>query len=456
MSISEISLSQRYSDEYTQNAWSLSKESSNLNITLFQEKKLKKYNNIIEFEKIVGDHFLNIKDSTIKRKDKSISQKNKFKKRTAEFIIQISDYFISVGTNKVLNIYNESYLEVNRIKKMFSDWIYNICEVQNDKSKPIIVCSKNNISYIMPKNPKNISLITSEISSLFLLKISDNDYFCCTEKSVYIFRNLFSYYNSVQYKRKIIKNELMKSAIKIKDNLIVFKSNKVASKGKDGLIFYNCNSNLEISVDIKENYSFIFSSNGFLVMPTEAKINEYNHKILLCACKKYTKEQKNGILLLNIEDKNNNNRENNFEFNYVFYDTRNFEVFCFCSLSIIKNDKNYFDTKEFIETNYFLVGGFEKNKNQGTIKLYKIIYNKNHSKIEYIEDIVMGNNKNNYLSKESKIYIKEPISCIIQSKLDGKILITSWDGNVYLFDQPNIDDYLNFDDQFNSTQAFSK
>ena len=448
-------------DEYTQYFWSLNKKSSNKLTTFFQEEKSKIYYNILEYEKIIGEHFFILKDSSKKRRNEFFNKKNKFKKGTAEFIIQISNYFISVGTNNVLNIYNESYKEANKIKKIFSDWVYNICEVQKDKSLSIIVCSKNNISSIMPKNPKNIGLITSEVSSIYLLKVNDNDYYCCTEKSVYYFRNLFSYYNTIHNPSKIIKNELIKSAVKIKDNLIVFKSNKVASKGKDELIFYNCNSNLKLSADIKENFSFIFSSNGFMVMPSETKLNEYNHKVLLCACKKYIKGQKNGILLVNIEDKNNNKESNNFDFNYSFYDTYNFEVYCFCPLSI-KKEKNILEKIEFIETNYFFVGGFIKNKNQGAIKLYKIIYDKNYFKIEFIEDIVMGNNKSNkdiYLNnkkiKSAKMFIKEPISSIIQSSIDGKILITSWDGNVYLFEHPNLDDYLNFDEKFNNKQANS-
>ena len=460
MSFSEISLAKQCSDEYSQNIWSLNKENSSNFNTLFEQNKSKIYYNILEYEKIIGEHFLNLKDSSKKRGSETIAKKNIFKKRTAEFIIQINNYFISIGTNKVLNLYNESYKEINRIKKKLSDWVYNICEVQNNKSVSIIVCSKNNISSIISKNLENINLITNEMKYLYLLKVNDNDYYYCTEKSVYYFRNLLSDYNGRQYKYQIFKNELMKSAIKIKDNLIVFKSNKVASKGKDELIFYNCKSDLKLSVDIKENFSFIFSSNGLMVMPSDSKINEYNYKLLFCACKKYIKDQKNGILLVNIIDKNNNKNQNNFEFKYIFYDTGNFEVYCFCPLSIIK-EKNILEKIELIETNYFLVGGFIKDKNQGAIKLYKIIYNnKNYSKIEYIEDIFFGNNKNaedNYLNNEkiksSKIFIKEPISSIIQSNIDGKILITSWDGNVYLFDYSNIDDYLTFDEQFNNIQA---
>ena len=72
-------------------------------------------------------------------------------------------------------------------------------------------------------------------------------------------------------------------------------------------------------IELKEEYSFIFTANGMAIMPfnideegpafptmereTKAKINnnqKYELKVLLCACKKYIRKQKNGILLLNI------------------------------------------------------------------------------------------------------------------------------------------------------------
>ena len=39
--------------------------------------------------------------------------------------------------------------------------------------------------------------------------------------------------------------------------------------------------------------------------------------------------------------------------------------------------------------------------------------------------------------------IDSPINCIIQSKISGNILVTSYSGNIYLFTKPNIDYYLN-------------
>ena len=71
------------------------------------------------------------------------------------------------------------------------------------------------------------------------------------------------------------------------------------------------------------------------------------------------------------------------------------------------------------------------------IKLYKIIYknNINEIKIIYIQNIIIKNN--NFEG------FQNAVSCITQSKITGNIMATSWDGNVYLFNPPNIDFFLN-------------
>ena len=56
-----------------------------------------------------------------------------------------------------------------------------------------------------------------------------------------------------------------------------------------------------------------------------------NYKVLLCACKKYIKNQKNGILLVNINEKDSS--QNEAKISYIFYNTKNFEVYCFCPIS---------------------------------------------------------------------------------------------------------------------------
>jgi hypothetical protein len=72
------------------------------------------------------------------------------------------------------------------------------------------------------------------------------------------------------------------------------------------------------------------------------------------------------------------------------------------------------------------------------IKLYKIIYNININEIKiiYIQDIIIKKN-NNFEG------FQKAISCITQSKITGNIIITSLKGNVYLFNRPNIEFFLN-------------
>ena len=124
-----------------------------------------------------------------------------------------------------------------------------------------------------------------------------------------------------------------------------------------------------------------------------------------------------------------------------FYENENFEVYCFCPISKFYNinDIQLFKKKNntMIETEYFLVGGFNLDNKKGAIKLYKINYNKQEFKnteIEYIKDIEISNRGENKFDE-----FKGKITCIIQSRYSGNILLTCSDGNVFLFTLPNID-----------------
>ena len=79
-------------------------------------------------------------------------------------------------------------------------------------------------------------------------------------------------------------------------------------------------------------YSFVLSRNNLSIIPIPDKYNKkQNGKLLFCACKKYMKHQSNGILLLKLEL--DNNEINIYK---TFYNTFNFEVYCFCN--IFKNN----------------------------------------------------------------------------------------------------------------------
>ena len=136
-------------------------------------------------------------------------------------------------------------------------------------------------------------------------------------------------------------------------------------------------------------------------------------------------------------DESNYDKNNNIK----FYNTKDFEVHCFCQIIIIVNNK-IFEKPKIEKTNFFFVGGFDTNKHKGGIKLYKIKKNKKEIiEIEKIQDIVLEN--------EYELF-KGPISCIKQSTSNGNILITCWDGNVYLFNPPDLEKLISFETNIDS------
>ena len=72
------------------------------------------------------------------------------------------------------------------------------------------------------------------------------------------------------------------------------------------------------------------------------------------------------------------------------------------------------------------------------IKLCKLIYINNEFNIEILEDVFISNEKNFEGFKSS-------INSIIQTKDNGKILVSCRDGKVFSFSEPNINYYLEDD-----------
>jgi hypothetical protein len=250
------------------------------------------------------------------------------------------------------------------------------------------------------------------------------------ENSIYI-TDLFNLENALIKQNPIISGKSYIGSIKISQNIIAITSNKVQYYGEDKLIFYNIDKK-KISKEI-EGPSFTSGINGLALMPREE--TKAKNKILLCACTKYTNDQKNGIYLANPQ------LEDNQLVNYPFYDTGNFEVFCFCPILII-NPKNKIlqegEEKEIIDTKYFFVGGFNEDKKEGEIKLYKVIYSEKafNNKIEFVQNIEFERNKD-FNGFEGAV------SCIIQAKKEsnGNILVTCYSGKIYLLSVPNLDLY---------------
>jgi len=361
--------------------------------------------------------------------------------KSCDFIFQLSDgTLVSGGKDNTLVIYVERLNK--KIEMNLEQYPYSISEKISDNEytvEMILCCEKNFI--LIKLNTEDYSynietLLLPNICSFYCCELTKGNFIISGESTSINIINLFD-----ETKEKKIINEFVHEktyfcGIKINEDIVALTSNRVIPNGDDKLIFYNLESK-KISVEIK-GFSFNYSFTSLSLISINK--NKLHYNILLCACKRYYSKQKNGILLVNsqIEDCK--------EIESTFYPTNNFEVHCFCQILNIKkndNDNSLNDSQcdvEYEETNYFFVGGFDENKREGKVKLYKVIYDLKASltKIKYLQDIEFEENKD-FDRFES------PISSIIQSKLNGKIVISCWDGNVYLFSIPNIDFYLNED-----------
>ena len=380
------------------------------------------------------------------------------KKCTAEFITEIQNIFVSSGTNNELTIYNDSYEKIYKVKK--EDWIYNVLVYKNKMKKnfEFLASSKKNIYIFSEEQNKSQSQYKStqihmkDNYCLYFLYMESSYYFSCCGNDVILHSAVLDNLQ-MQNQFEIYKNTLMKSAIKINDDLVIFKSNKIVSKGISQLLLFNYRTKKDIPkfFEPDEEYSFVFSPLGQALITHKLKDakDKIGNRILLFACKKYIKNQKNGILLIynmHFILKSNGEKSERVEVDSSFYNTDSFEPYCICPLLLVDTNKIFENSDKIKETDYFLVGGFEKKRKQGKIKLYKIIYGKESLLIEYIQDIeIFDNNFKGF---------KGPISCITQSKKDGNLLITCWDGKVYLIDYPDISFYLKQYEQIQSALDF--
>ena len=370
----------------------------------------------------------------------------KDKAYTIDNIFEISRKYFFYGLNTNLITYDQNIKVKEEIKlENINNIIIKEADVQNNNFKDekyyIIICCKNIIGQYRFDDNNNLKLKNeykpnqfnhkSKISLFYAAEIEKNNILCCSENNVLYITNVFAELmndSSIQVFNN--KEIFIKSIMKINNEILVFKSNKIASKGKDNLIFYNYISKNEIKVKIEEEFSFIYNSNGLEIFPPKnVENNKYPKKVLLCACKKYLKNKKNGILVVNIDF----NVQLNID--YYFYDTKHFEVYCFCPILSYINKNNSIlgkSNKSKNDTYYFLVGGFNTNKLKGIIKLFKMNYEIQYKKttIEYIDDII-----------DPKIRFNGPISCITQSNEEDKFLISCWDGKIYSIDKLNINEF---------------
>ena len=331
-------------------------------------------------------------------------------------------FYIIEGIDNTLILCDSCFNILIKINR-FEDSIKNIYESSfpGKKSEEIqIICSsKETYSIIINTQTKKIRQIFKNLELKNInsfLKISSENYLFCSENGCFISNDPFNF-NSREEDYTFLNNNSYKGIIKINESIVAMASNSCVKNGVDELIFCNV-ATKKIFYEIK-GYPIIFSNNCFSLMQTEK-----NNKILLCSCKQYDSSQKNGILYLKIDTKKFEKGEKIREY---FYNTGSFQVLCFCPLFVTENN-------QIKNSDYFFVGGYENAQQKGMIKLFKIKYSENENSID-IQDIIIK-------KKKKSISFTKRISCIIQSKKTGDIVITSFDGNVYLCNSSNLKNFL--------------
>ena len=418
--LSEINCNEEPSERIPANSKSISNLKENLimnNIEIFPEKYLAKENidseeaskeEIIKYNKIIKNY-----------------------RKMATLIIQLNcGYYISLGDENVLILYNNEFKNVLEIKGL-ENWIINIEEKYSRIKDNIEIIAFGNTNLFII-NIRQINLSYSvlkyqipKFTPFCCCQMGNDNYILSGEKSVSFFQGLFN--DSIKVVKKQLLDKIYVSSIKIDEKTAALTSNSVLANGEDSLIICDIEKG-----QIKKKiigHSHIYSSNGLSILAINQK------KILLCPCQKYTSGQSNGILALDCSD------ENSYDNKEIFLETDDFEVNCICPISIINNNESNLTSPEEDckkeETKYFLAGGFEPEKREGKIKLYRINFDdeENFSNIEYLQDIEFEYN-NDFQGFETIV------TSIIQSNTTGNILATCSDGKVYLLSKPNLEFYL--------------
>ena len=405
---------------------------------IIREIKNRNINNNI----MIGDS--DNSDLIIKKKQRKIKMINlsknnnkiiRFKKRigmhknSCQMIKELScGNFVSCGLDGQLILYDDKLNKVDSIC-ITDDWIYSISESLGAENQ-ILVCCPEYIYLVTIDNNKLIlkqkKIMIKDTTNYLTFPVKKNEMIFLGDKSI---TKYIGTLKELDQEKKDSKNYIYEinnmgftCGLKISDNIVVAVSNKIMKNGEDSLKFIKITNGNEINQK-QEYHSFNTSPNSLILIEHKFKNNNKKDKnvnesikLLLCGCTKYLREQKNGILIVAPNQKKIKNN---------FYETGDFEVFCFC---LLQKNNTMSDENNKKDNDYFLVGGYDSINNQGLIKLYKIIYDNNHIenvKIEFMQNV------------SNLSMFKFPINCIIQSSKNGEIIVSSWDGTVNLFTSPN-------------------
>ena len=381
-----------------------------------------------------SDNYKNINQSSTKDPDnnnqKNVKKKKKKKKKSLNYYMkQLSNGFFVKGGARYLFFYDSSFNFIEKIEIDNND-IYENINCDNNSNIEIYVFSKNKISIIYINQNGEISDIKKEITDIkeiggFLFFKGETLFYICNDQGLYALNK--KSFDQIKFKLCYEIKATFNGGIQINNCIISLTSNKNKPNEEEEIIFYNIYSEKKKSETIGE-YSFVTSHNNLALLPK----SDENNKYLICACKK-KENQVNSLLLIKLELEKNDVIKK-------FYDEANdnFEVYCFCPLSFVKNKKEIINAKNNVikNTDFFLVGGFDKNNGKGLIKLYKLISNNEGISIQFIKNVDDFSKDNNM-----SVQTNNKIICIIQSKTDGKIIITFDNGEStsFQFDMLHLD-----------------
>ena len=396
-------------------------------ITIIKEAKKKKekmnsikedYESFIEEQKNFDEE--DLKTEATKEEVIAFIKKISLEKKAYEYIREMSNQYFYIYNDKTIVFTDKSYKKILTIS--LDEKIFNISEKKSNKKNHIelIACCSKNINLIdisMKDFQYHIQQYQiPSVTCLFCYQMLNNIYIILGYSMLVIYHNLFD--GTHPNESITLSNKLFFSGIKISNTEIALTSNSLLKKGENNLVIINVVEN-EVVTNVS-GFSYVYGSSGLGVMNINDDI------IIIAACKKYVSGQKNGILL--IDYKPNENVKNN----HTFYETGNFEVHCVCPIVDRKNKIN----------NCFLVGGFDSDIGEGQILLFRVIKDKNknieegYSSIEFLQNIEFEFNSKNQ-------GFDMPVTNIIQSSADDKLLVTNLNNSVNLLTKPNLEYYVN-------------
>ena len=401
---------------------------------------------------------------------------------TAEFIKELKDckYYISSGTDKRLKFYDSDFNEIKNLEiTEIKDWVYSI--FQRDKNSFLACANKELYLFYFNKEDNNTHFSTYELPNMTCISSLEMNVRIKKEKDKDTIKKKAMNNNKKsrgkqkeeikepdeikEPKEKNVKltmivgrngligledmiddsnyqltnqsemnhfnkftDKTYRNIIKLNEQNVALVSNSIIPGGENKLIIFNVYT--RETKETIEGYSFTASTNGMSVM--------HEQQILLCACKKYTEYQKNGILLvfLNYEENTNSKAQ--------LFSTGDFEVYCFCPIAYPDYGKKHRINENYDkESDFFLVGGFHKKRREGKIKLFKLVKDESNiiKGIKYLQDIEIDKSKGEKNEKENFHGFKGAISSIIQSSETKNILVSCYDGKIYLLSKLNLEGY---------------